>query len=144
MSIGIARLLFFNKLFFFFFGGGYGKQTMMGWVFFYFTYPTPFAVFGEKTICVLFKMMNLSGDFGSEAHIYITVGSVVVHRALSTVKAEKAGTPNPLYMGWGTHLHGGCSAQLRWLLRCHSAEMTSQKNAASSPYAPCGHHIYVF
>lgn len=90
-------------------------------------------------MCVLFKMMNLSGDFGSEAHIYITVGSTVVHKALSTVKAEKAGTPNPLYI----------EKPLIWRMLCvvevvvavkYSAEMTSQNNVASSPYAPCGYH----
>lgn len=69
-----------------------------GGVVFYSTYLNPLAVFGEKNICIFFKMMNLSGDFGGEAthyiHYYRVSGGP---QALPTVKPEKAGTPNLLY-----------------------------------------------
>lgn len=41
-------------------------------------------------MCVFFKMINLSGDFESEAtRVYLTLGSVAFYKALPTVKAEK-------------------------------------------------------
>lgn len=79
-------------------------------------------------MCVFFKIMNLSGDFGSEVtHISITMGSVAVHKPLPTVKAKKAGTPYLLYTENLLIWRMLCVVELVVAVK-YSAEITSHNN----------------